>query len=180
MTTTKSPYINTTSKKGFKELFDLHFNTLCIFGNRYFNDLSISEDIVQEVFIKLWRDQKTFSHANAIKTYLYTSVRNTSLNHIRDTAIADKNISQANLETEEKFSNHIIEEDTFNQLYAEIKDLPSSAQEVMLLALNGLKNQEIAGELGVSVNTVKTQKKIAYAKLKNKLSPALHSIVLCL
>ena len=172
--------LKSMSKKEFKELFDHYFNALCVFGNRYLHDSSISEDIVQEVFIKLWNDQKTFSHANAIKTYLYTSVRNTSLNHIRDTAIADKNISQANLETEEEFSNHIIEEETFNQLYAEIKNLPASAQEVMLLALNGLKNQEIADELGVSVNTVKTQKKIAYAKLKNKLSPALHFIALCL
>ena len=66
------------------------------------------------------------------------------------------------------------------ELYKEIKDLPRASQKVMLLALNGLKNPEIAAELGISINTVKTQKKIAYAKLKNSISPLLHSIVLSL
>ena len=50
----------------------------------------------------------------------------------------------------------------------------------MILALRGLKNREIAEELGISENTVKTQKKIAYARLKEKLSPMMFSWVLSL
>ena len=52
--------------------------------------------------------------------------------------------------------------------------------EIMILALNGLKNQEIADELNISINTVKTQKKIAYSKLKQKLEPRLAPILLSL
>ena len=47
--------------------------------------------------------------------------------------------------------------------------MPNAAQDIMLLSLNGWKNQEIADELGVSINTVKTQKKIAYAKIKDRM-----------
>ena len=50
----------------------------------------------------------------------------------------------------------------------------------MLLALNGLKNKEIAAELNISENTVKTQKKIAYAKIKAKLDPVMRAILLSL
>ena len=50
----------------------------------------------------------------------------------------------------------------------------------MILALKGLKNNEIATELNISVNTVKTQKKIAYAKLKMNLDPVLRAILLSL
>ena len=64
------------------------------------------------------------------------------------------------------------------QKYIEIKNLPESAQNIMMLALNGLKNNEIASELGISINTVKTQKKIAYTKLKNKIGPLLQAVLL--
>ena len=74
----------------------------------------------------------------------------------------------------------MIEEETFNQLVAEIKQLPEAAREIMILALNGLKNQEIADELNISINSVKTQKKIAYSKLKQKLEPSLTPLLLSL
>ena len=74
------------------------------------------------------------------------------------------------LESTELFNQQVIEEDTFNLLYREIEKLPKSAKKIMLLALKGLKNKEIAETLGISENTVKTQKKIAYSKLKDKLS----------
>jgi RNA polymerase sigma-70 factor (ECF subfamily) len=62
----------------------------------------------------------------------------------------------------------------------EIKLLPEASREIMILALNGLKNQEIADELNISINTVKTQKKIAYSKLKQKLEPRILTILMSL
>jgi RNA polymerase sigma-70 factor (ECF subfamily) len=74
----------------------------------------------------------------------------------------------------------VIEEETFNQLFSEIRNLPASSREIMLLALNGLKNQEIADELQISINTVKTQKKIAYAKIKDAMGPIANVILILL
>jgi len=84
------------------------------------------------------------------------------------------------LESEQFFTRHVIEEDAFNRLYAEIRQLPPASQNIMLLALKGLKNREIASELNISENTVKTQKKIAYAKLKPKLDNVMRAILLSL
>ena len=82
------------------------------------------------------------------------------------------------LESDRDFTGHMIIEESFNQLYQEIKGLPEASRKIMLLALKGLKNREIGEKLGISENTVKTQKKIAYAKLKDKLNPVLNLILL--
>ena len=167
-------------KKSFKELFDQNFNALCSFAVRYVQDAYSAEDIVQETFIQFWNKKETFEHINAVKAYLYKSVRNKCLNFIRDQAVLQRNKSTYDIESDEVFEHHIIEEETFNILFNEIKNLPDSSKEVMLLALNGLKNQEIADELNVSINTVKTQKKIAYAKLKTRIHPIMNNVLLCL
>ena len=166
------------TRSTFKELFNLHFNALCAFGRRYVSDGSI-EDIVQDAFISFWQIRGNFENTKAIKGYLYQAVRNKSLNHIRDEMAKTKKLQNV-IEEESTFESAVIEEETFNNLYSEIMDLPKASQSIMLLALNGLKNNEIADELDISINTVKTQKKIAYAKLKSRMSASLHSVLMTL
>ena len=168
------------NKEAFKQVFDTYFNALCSFGNKYISDRSAVEDMVQDVFISFWEKRQDFDDINAVKAFLYTSVRNKCLNLLKHQLVIQKNEKDLirELESEQFFANHIIEEEVFNQLATEIRKLPKSAQEIMLLALNGLTNPEIADELNISVNTVKTQKKIAYSKLKHKLGPMLRGILL--
>jgi RNA polymerase sigma-70 factor (ECF subfamily) len=136
--------------------------------------------MVQDVFISFWEKRQDFDHINAVKAFLYTSVRNKCLNQLKHQLVIQKNEKELirELESEQFFASHIIEEEVFNRLTAEIRNLPKSSQEIMLLALNGLTNPEIADELNISVNTVKTQKKIAYSKLKHKLGPVFSGILL--
>ena len=157
-------------------------NALCAFSYKYIPDRSETEDIIQDVFISFWEQNKEFDHINSIKAFLYTSARNKCLNLLKHKAVKQKH-EQAliyELESEQFFTNHVIEEDAFNLLYAEIRDLPESAQNIMLLALKGMKNREIAEKLNISENTVKTHKKIAYAKLKKKLNPIINGLILAL
>jgi RNA polymerase sigma-70 factor (ECF subfamily) len=166
----------------FKEIFDSHFKPLCAFGNKYISDPQAAEDLVQEAFVTFWNKKEDFEHFNAIKTFLYTSVRNSSINYLKHLAVRDKHQEAIiyELESAHNFGQQVIEEESFNQLYAEISHLPKSAKQIMLLALKGLKNKEIASELEISENTVKTQKKIAYSKLKDKLSPTANTFLLSL
>jgi len=166
------------TQKEFQELFDLHFNALCAFGKRFVQNEAI-EDIVQDVFISFWQKKKDFVTTNEAKSYLYKSVRNKCLNYIRD-EIVQQNRLKNSIDLTTEIDDYVIEEEVFNQLYQEIKNLPTGSQQVMLLALNGLKNEEIAVQLHISVNTVKTQKKIAYAKLKSRLGSIMHSLLLSL
>lgn len=174
--------LNRGDKKGYQIVFEEYFNALCAFCYKYMGDQSETKDIVQEVFISFWEHKKDFDHFNAIKAFLYTSARNKCLNHLKHRLVKQKHESALiyELESEQFFTNHVIEEEAFNQLYSEIKALPESSQKIMLLALKGLKNREIAKKLIISENTVKTQKKIAYAKLKEKLSPVLNAVLLTL
>jgi RNA polymerase sigma-70 factor (ECF subfamily) len=175
-------YIRRGDKKAFREVFDTYYQALSAFGYKFIPDQSAVEDMVQEAFISFWEKRQDFDHINAIKSFLYTSVRNKCLNHSKHQAVRRKHEASLvyELESDHKFVHHVIEEETFHQLLVEIKMLPESAREIMILALNGLKNQEIADELNVSINTVKTQKKIAYAKLKHKLEPRFETLLLSL
>ena len=161
-------------------MFEEYFNALCAFSYKYINDQPETQDIVQEVFLALWEQKKEFDHINSIKSFLYASVRNKCLNLLKHKVVKQKHEMALiyELESEQFFTNHIIEEEAFKQLYVEIKDLPESAQNIMLLALKGLKNREIAEKLNITENTVKTHKKIAYAKLKKKLKPVLNGLIL--
>lgn len=175
-------HIKRGERKAFQEVFDTYFHALSAFGYKYVSDPAVVGDMVQEAFISFWEKRQDFDHLSALKSFLYTSVRNKCLNHIKHQGVRKKH--EANLvyeiESDHNFSHQVIEEETFNQLLSEIKLLPDSAQEIMILALNGLKNQEIADELNISINTVKTQKKIAYSKLKQKLEPRFETVLLSL
>jgi len=174
-------HINRGKKRAFKDLFDNYFNALTAFGYKFVPDQDMVEDMVQDVFIVCWEKREDFNHINALKSFLYTSVKNKCLNHLKHKAVQNKHESALayELESDHYFANHVIEEETFNLLHAEIKELPRSAQEIMMLALNGLKNQEIADELNISLNTVKTQKKIAYSKLKDRMGQRFDVVLLC-
>ena len=169
-------------KKAFRALFDLYFNALAAFGYKYVPDTYAVEDMVQEAFVSFWEGRDKFEHTGAVKSFLYTSVRNKCLNHLKHQTVRRKHEDSLlyNLESDQYFESHVIEEETFNQLISEIRNLPASSREIMLLALNGLKNQEIADELQISINTVKTQKKIAYAKIKDAMGPIANAILLLL
>jgi RNA polymerase sigma-70 factor (family 1) len=169
-------------RKAFSEVFDHFFNALAAFAYKYVNDVNISEDMAQEAFISFWEGRENFENLAAVKSFLYTSVRNKCLNHIKHENVKKKHEPSLGyeFESDQFFGDQVIEEEVFNALYTQIKDLPKSAQEIMLLSLNGLKNAEIAEELEISINTVKTQKKIAYSKIKDKLDPMLRMIVLIL
>ncbi len=166
-------------RSAFRELYDALFSPLCAFGLKYLSNTQVLEDFVQEAFISYWDKRNDFTHLSAIKSYLYTAVRNNCINHLRHEAVKHQHEQNLvfTLESDHYFENAVIEEETFNRLYAEIHMLPESTREIMLLALNGLKNPQIADELGISVNTVKTLKKNAYGKLRQKLTPALQGAV---
>lgn len=160
----------------------MYYNALCAFSYKYIRDRDEVEDIIQEVFVSFWEHKKEFENMQGIKAYLYTSARNKCLNFLKHRTVIQKHEKEliAELESDRFFTTHVIEEETFNVLYGEIRQLPEGSQKIMLLALKGLKNKEIAEKLQVSENTVKTQKKIAYAKIKDNLGPILRSVLLLL
>ncbi len=172
-------HIHRGERKAFRQIFDHFFNALAAFGYKYVNNIEIAEDLVQESLISFWEKRLDFENIPTVKSFLYTTVRNKALNYIKHEQVKKKHEPslQYAMESEQYFSAHVIEEEVFNSLHTQINELPKAAKEIMLLALNGLKNSEIAEELNISINTVKTQKKIGYSKIKDKLSPMMRMLI---
>ena len=158
------------NKHEFEILFKSHYSALCAFAYKYLNDVTACEDIVQEVFFTLWNNESTKPIQSAT-SYLYVSVKNKCFNELKHQKVVEAHEKVIDLSSifEMNFDDQIIEEETHCLIYNAIKSLPKKCSEVVLLSLKGFKNEEIAGELNVSINTIKTQKKIAYKQLRIKL-----------
>jgi len=152
----------------FKVFFENFYPTLCLFANRYLNDEEASLDMVQDAFIFLWSKEIDFPSQDSAKSYLYKYVKNRSLNYLRDKKLRDR-LKIEIMASETYFRDNIIEEETYHIIHRAIYLLPPQSQRVILLSMDGLKNNDIAEQLGISVNTVKTIKMRAFRTMRNNL-----------
>ena len=84
----------------FQRVFEMYHKPLCFFATRIVRDDSEAEDIVQEVFLSLWKMNRSgFPNLKTVKTFLYNSVQHRCLNYLRDLEIRDRNYK--NLHREE-------------------------------------------------------------------------------
>ncbi|WNH11303.1 RNA polymerase sigma-70 factor [Thalassobellus suaedae] len=156
--------------KGYKKLFDSLYPLLCLFANKYIYDMEISKDLVQDVFIKIWEDKIVFKNENNIKSYLYTSVKNKSLDYLKSKHYKSTDNFSVNqieqLENESYFLREVVVIEASSIIEKAINTLPNKCAKIIRLSIKDFKNSEIAEELNISINTVKAQKKIAYKRLK--------------
>jgi len=165
-------------------LFREFYNRLVYFAFQLIHDQAQAQDIVQDVFIKYWQERDSvLPDRVAIKNYLYTSVRNASLNSIRHNRVVDKYIQQQGSDEPEELPviESIISSEVIAEIHSAIESLPEHYRIISEMSyLEGKKNQEIADELGMSVNTVKKQKYRALELLRLRLAPELLGILILL
>ncbi len=141
-----------------------------MFANKYVEDLEHSKDVVQDVFVKVWKQEVEFENRLAVKTYLYTSVRNKCLDLLKSKAYKNKALLSEHeltlLTSENYFEKEVMIEEVNRVLYKAVNTLPERCKQIMKLSLSGLENAQISEELSLSINTVKAQKRIAYQKLR--------------
>lgn len=158
------------TSKEYKNLFYKLYASLCLFANKYIDNLDVAKDLVQEVFIKIWEDKVEFKNENTIKSYLYTAVKNKSLDYLKSKRYKNTDLVSTEelekLETEAFFLREVVVSESSNIIENAITTLPNKCGQIIRLSIKGLTNVEIAKELDISINTVKTQKKIAYKRLK--------------
>jgi RNA polymerase sigma-70 factor, Bacteroides expansion family 1 len=165
----------------FNQLFADYYVNLCRFAYTYLKDNDISEEIVQEVFITLWEQRATLEIYTSIRSFLYTSVKNRSLNHIRSIQTRIRHEDEYAREQASKVG-HIInfcEREELSYLVdAAIDELPEQCRTIFELSRKqNLTYNEIAQKLDISPKTVENQMGIALKKLRSKLSPYLATII---
>lgn len=157
----------------FENCFRKLYPTLCIFAYRCLNDHKQSEDVVQDAFIKLWEKYASFDQFYKVKAFLYITVRNSAFNLMQHARVADKYGMLMFGESDHldaDLESAIIDSETNRLLYQAIETLPHQTKRVIILSLEEKSIREIAEELQISVETVKTLKKRAYKNLREKLA----------
>jgi len=165
----------TSDSISFEALFNEFFDRLVYFSYQLTGDKDQARDIAQEAFIKYW-DRRYMVAPNkiAVKNFLYSTVRNASLNSIRHNKIVeDFNQLQGVAEPEQPpVIDAIITAEVVSQIHSALQSLPANYRSISVLSyFEGKKNGEIADDLDISVNTVKKQKQRALQLLRMKLAP---------
>jgi RNA polymerase sigma-70 factor (ECF subfamily) len=160
----------------FKKLFEDLYAELVIYANRYLFDRNQSEDIVQEVFVYLWEKSDMIMLKGTLKGYMYAMVRYKCLNVLKTIKVTDANRAlalHAVFDSEEQSEIFTAEENNsilYNQVLKILENLPVQMRTIVRLRfINNYRYVEIAEELGVSVNTVKTQLKRAKIKVSKQI-----------
>jgi RNA polymerase sigma-70 factor (ECF subfamily) len=145
-------------ESGLKMMFDRYYKPLSIYTFRYVNSLDEAEDIVQDLFVRFWDEKRIDSLKGSLKAYLFNSVRNASLNLLRQKNRLSMNSLEA-MEGHPVYEEVDHEEMEFmvQKLRRAIEQLSPRSREVFkAIVLEDLKYKEVASALGISVNTVKT------------------------
>ena len=151
----------------FDDLFKYNYRPLCLYALHYVQDVDLAEDIVQDSYASLWEKLQEGVHVLNLKSYLYMMVRNRCLDHLRK-----KGLPTESLKPYDTYG--IIDDDdaqersqTEARLWTAIDSLPEKCREVFIMSKrDGLKYEEIAEEMGLSVNTVRNQISKALKVLK--------------
>lgn len=159
----------------FNDVFLALYPRLCLFAEKIIQDSKDAEDIVEDVFIKLWNQPVLFNDYEHLKAFLYRSIRNSCLNFLK---INKRRLERDNFFFGERgtyeeatYLSEITRTELLSELYAAIYQLPPQAQKVIIKTyIEGLSNQEVADALSLSVNTVKNHKQKGLALLRARLS----------
>lgn len=161
-----------------KQLFHKYFPRVCVFAASIIKNDAVAADIAQEVFIRLWEKKLTFNNINSFKAYLYKTIRNACLNYLRDKIVSSDIDKIGDIDSNENnIESLIIEAEISAKLFESIMLLPKARREIMLLRIDGMSIEDIADELKVSLNTVKTHKKLAHKQLRNSLRAAIYTFL---
>jgi RNA polymerase sigma-70 factor (ECF subfamily) len=170
----------------FEELYKKYYVFLCLIAEHIVRNPADAEEIVSDVFVKLWNIRKKINITISIKGYLVKAVHNTSLNYVERRGFNSKRIdSFANsdyklLAWDSDYPlGQLYEKEITQILERGISELPDCCRQIFILSRNeDLKYSEIADKLGISVNTVKTQMKIALTRLRENLKDYLMILLL--
>lgn len=158
--------------KIFEALFSENYERLCRYVVTILGDYAIAEDIVQDIFAKMWVNRSKTSVSQIQLSYLYRSAYNTSLDYLKHHSVkSNYEVLQLQLLVVADHENVQLDFDLFQKVDQAIEKLAPQCKKIFKLSrFEGLTYNEIAIALNISVNTVDTQIRRALSSLKKELS----------
>ena len=161
----------------FRELFTHHYRSLCNYAMRVVVTREIAEEVVSDVFVKLWKNREQIEVHTSFQAYIYRAVRNQALDYLklrihRQNERESLDSVQWNMTHADHFSP--ADELSFNEFYEYVEGciqaLPRQCQLIFRLSREeGLRYRDIAERLAISVKTVETQMSRALKVLRERV-----------
>jgi len=165
---------NNFGEKEFELLFRTFFIPLCQFARKYTGDLDSAREITHDVFVTIWEKRQEINPEKQIKSYLFTSVYNRSMNYLRDKKKFNYNVELSELPLtvdEPKKVEEMMDSVVLNsRIQQALQKLPEKCRQIFILSrFKEMKYAEIAQHLAISVKTVETQITKALKILREEL-----------
>ena len=160
-----------SQERYLEDFYNSNYFRFNSFAFNYLLNKDECEDVVQDVFITFLEQKKTFTSITSLKAYFYTSIKNECLNRIKHNLVKQKYFQEhlSKIESSDFFLEGVLRKEVNGIIYNEINKLPIMEKKVLLLSLKEYSNEQIAKELNIKTNTVKTHKSRAYKTLRNQL-----------
>ena len=156
-------------QQAFKWLFDQYYVSILYYATNLLERKSEAEDIVQDIYFKLWRRRAEFNSLLHVRSFLYKSTRFACIDHLRSASSRERHIELLinRAINDLKSDNLMIEEELYREIVAEINRLPEKYAIILRLKyLHNLDYAAIAGRLDMSEATVRKQKQRAIELLR--------------
>ncbi len=154
----------------YSYLHDTYYNSLVFFSLNIIGNRQQAEDIAIESLVKIWQIPSVFESIGKLRGYLFTLVKNASLNYLKHLKVKEKTeryLSNIEVPDEPKFGALVVETDLMRLIYKEIEQLPQTYRQVVeLLYFQGLPSAEVADRLGISMENLRQRKARAIKELK--------------
>lgn len=166
--------IRSGNARAFSLLFDTYYEPLCDYAFRFCNgNQELTEDIVQEVFARIWERRANWMPKVTVKAYLYRSVHNQAISNLRKAKhespmneVVEDTTAATDLTPIQELHNDELDQ----RIQQAIQNLPERRREILTLRMiHELSYKEIADALKISVNTVDTQLRRALKSLREDL-----------
>lgn len=145
----------------FELLFHFYYPGLVIYSAQYLADQDEAEEVVQDFFLRLWQKHRHLFETESLKNYMFSSVRNGSLNVLKHKKIEEKylkemlDLSLRHLAYDPDL--YVISE-LQEKIRSSIDGLPEQCRKIFIMnRIQGMTNEDIARELEISKRTVETQ-----------------------
>ena len=157
-----------------KIFYNLHYKALWYFADRLLDNAEQAEDIVAETFIKLWNRRHQFQQLENIRPFLFVVTRNACITHLKQLKrreFSHKEISYLSPTSEEDAGTEQIRAELVQEALLQAETMPPQMKKIFsLFYVEGKSLSEIAGDLDVSINTVRSQKVNALKRIREAFS----------
>lgn len=187
MDSTDSYLIDSLAKQdedAFEQVFKTHFKNLHAYACSVIRDEAAAEEVVQNVFFKLWERSKGLAISGSVAAYLYRSVYNESLNYLKHQKVElayQKHFNHTMKNENDTAVKILALRELEGKLATALNELPEQCRTIFQLSrFEELRYRDIAERLGISVKTVENQMGKALKILRTKLVEFLPLTIFCL